>query len=372
MKRITIIIALLVVGLFALAACSSGEATVSGNIVSQESVTLPDGATIQVQIQDVSVADAPAKVIGEQTIDGSSQSLPIPYEVSYDPSDIDDRFSYSMSVRIEDADGNLIYISDTNTPVITNGNPTENVDINVVPVGSPSTASVTGNIVSQENVTLPDGATIQVQIQDVSVADAPAKVMGEQTIDGSGKSLPIPYEVSYDPSDIDDRFSYSMSVRIEDGDGNLIYISDTNTPVITNGNPTENVNINVVPVAPTSSSGSIHNIEWQWRELSGGAVNPAQTIPDPENYTIIFREDGTFNGKADCNNISGTYTNEGGSFTISVGPSTMAACEPDSLDQEYLRLLSNVNTGGPSGPDLALATAGGAERMTFTNGGAAP
>ena len=119
-----------------LVACSSGddESTVSGNIVSKESVTLPDGANIQVQIQDVSVADAPAKVIGEQTIDGSGKSLPVPYEVSYDASEIDDRFSYSMSVRIEDADGSLIYISDTNTPVITNGNPTENVDINVVPV----------------------------------------------------------------------------------------------------------------------------------------------------------------------------------------------------------------------------------------------
>jgi putative lipoprotein len=233
-------------------------------------------------------------------------------------------------------------------------------------------STVSGNIVSKESVTLPDGANIQVQIQDVSVADAPAKVIGEQNIDGGGESLPIPYEVSYDPSDIDDRFTYSMSVRIEDADGNLIYISDTNTPVITNGNPTENVNINVVPVAPSSSSGSIHNIEWQWRELSGMAVSPAQTIPDPENYTIIFREDGTFNGRADCNNISGTYTNEGGRFTISLGPSTMAACEPDSLDQEYLRLLSSVAAGGSSGPDLALEIAGGAERMTFTNGGAAP
>jgi uncharacterized lipoprotein YbaY len=43
-----------------------------------------------------------------------------------------------------------------------------------------------------------------------------------------------------------------MLVRIEDVDGNLIYISDTNTPVITGGNPTEDVDINVVPVTPSS------------------------------------------------------------------------------------------------------------------------
>ncbi|UCC50595.1 MAG: YbaY family lipoprotein [Anaerolineaceae bacterium] len=129
------IIFLILAGVSFLAGCStSTEATVGGSIVTQESATLPDGADIQVQIQDVSQADAAAKVIGEKSFDGSGESFPIPYEVTYDPSSIDDRFSYSMSVRIEDANGNLIYISDTNTPVITRGNPTEDVDINVVPV----------------------------------------------------------------------------------------------------------------------------------------------------------------------------------------------------------------------------------------------
>jgi len=235
-------------------------------------------------------------------------------------------------------------------------------------------AAVSGNVVSKESVTLPDGAKIQVQIQDVSLADAAAKIVGEQMIDGGGKSLPIPYEVAYDSSAIEDRNLYSMSVRIEDADGNLIYISDTNTPVITNNSPTQNVDVNVVSVNPSSgsSSGAIHNIEWQWRKLSGGAVSPAKTIPNPENYTLILRVDGSFSGKADCNAIAGTYTNEKGRFSINLDPSTMAACGPDSLDQEYLRLLSSVSAGGPSGPDFALETAGGAERMTFTNGGAVP
>jgi len=138
MKKTIIIISIF--ALFVLAGCSSlsgdGEASVSGNIVSQSGEALPDGAKIQVQIQDTSLADAPAKVIGEQSIDGGGKSFPIPYSVSYDPSAIEDRNTYSMSVRIEDADGNLIFISDTSTPVITNGTATENVDINVVPVGS--------------------------------------------------------------------------------------------------------------------------------------------------------------------------------------------------------------------------------------------
>ena len=133
MKKFTLLIVFF--GMF-LVGCASGssEAAGIGNIVSKESVTLSDGATIQVQIQDVSLADAPAKIVGEQSIDGSGEQLPIAYEVAYDPAGIEDRNAYSMSVRIEDAEGNLIYISDTNTPVITRDSPTKDVDINVVPV----------------------------------------------------------------------------------------------------------------------------------------------------------------------------------------------------------------------------------------------
>jgi heat shock protein HslJ len=95
-------------------------------------------------------------------------------------------------------------------------------------------------------------------------------------------------------------------------------------------------------------------------------------VPNPENYTIIFRTDGTFTGKADCNNISGTYSQEGG-FTITLGPTTMAYCGETSMDQQYVQLLSSVTAGGPDGSGgLALETAGGEQRMEFKNGGAAP
>ena len=123
---------------------------------------------------------------------------------------------------------------------------------------------------------------------------------------------------------------------------------------------------NSANVAPVSDA-SLHGIEWQWTELAGTAVNPAKTIANPENYTLVFSADGTFSGKADCNQIAGTYSQENGGFTLTLGPSTLAACGEGSMDQEYLRLLSNVAAGGPSGNELILETGGGAERMTFVN-----
>ena len=48
----------------------------------------------------------------------------------------------------------------------------------------------------------------------------------------------------------------------------------------------------------------------------------------------------------------------------------MAHCGENSLDQQYVQLLSSIVAGGPGG--LALETAGGEQRMLFKNGGAAP
>ena len=93
------------------------------------------------------------------------------------------------------------------------------------------------------------------------------------------------------------------------------------------------------------------------------------TVANPQAYTIIFRDDGTVTGQADCNTFSGTYTQDGG-FFITVTPDVMAACGGDSLDQQYLVLLEEIVAGGPDGAGgLALETAGGEQRMTFVNGG---
>lgn len=114
-----------------------------------------------------------------------------------------------------------------------------------------------------------------------------------------------------------------------------------------------------------STADGITGVVWQWETVTSQDTNETTTVPNPENYTIEFNEDGTFNGQADCNQIAGTYSTESG-FTITLGPSTLAFCGEASLDQQYLDLLSNVAAGGPDGSGgLALETAGGQQRMSF-------
>lgn len=125
------------------------------------------------------------------------------------------------------------------------------------------------------------------------------------------------------------------------------------------------------PAATPTPSNSITGIVWQWTSVS--EAGKTTTVPDPAKYTIIFNTDGTLTGQADCNSFTGAWSQANGTFTIKLGASTLAFCGEASLDQQYLHLLSNVAAGGPDGAgNLALETAGGAQRMLFKNGGAAP
>lgn len=114
------------------------------------------------------------------------------------------------------------------------------------------------------------------------------------------------------------------------------------------------------------STSTITGILWQWQSVTNQNTRETTSVPNPENYTIEFNEDGTFTGTADCNAISGTYSQEGG-FSITLGPTTLAFCGEASLDTVYLDLLSSVVAGGPDGAGgLALETPAGEQRMTFS------
>jgi heat shock protein HslJ len=195
-------------------------------------------------------------------------------------------------------------------------------------------------------------------------------VSGAYTRDGSTLQITLgPSTMAFCGEDsLDEQFLAKLGgagTFVMEGDKLVINLmADSGNLVFANGGP-----------APDSEAGgsadaAFHNIEWQWVELSGTAVNPAQTIASPEKYTITFLPDGTFNAAADCNQVSGTYTQENGGFTITPGPATMALCDDDGLGEQFINLLSGVAAGGPDGADrFALETGGGAERLTFQNGG---
>ncbi len=107
--------------------------------------------------------------------------------------------------------------------------------------------SVTGNVTYVQRTALPASAVVEVQLQDVSLADASAAVINTQTINAQGKQVPFAYELPFRPRQIYPKHTYSVRATIKDGD-KLLFTSTQAYPVITNGAPLKDVEIIVEPV----------------------------------------------------------------------------------------------------------------------------
>ncbi len=93
------------------------------------------------------------------------------------------------------------------------------------------------------------------------------------------------------------------------------------------------------------------------------AARSLSTIPD--RYTLLLSPDGSANVVADCNNGSGSYQLDGSSLTVDIVAVTRAICSPDSLSDDYLRLLGDVVTYVENDDVLALNLKMDAGNMLF-------
>ncbi len=85
---------------------------------------------------------------------------------------------------------------------------------------------------------------------------------------------------------------------------------------------------------------SLTGTTWQWVETT--TPTETVTVADPTRYTIMFNEDGTATVKADCNQVTATYTVTDSALTIVPGASTMAMCPEDSQATAFVAGLSSA------------------------------
>ena len=102
--------------------------------------------------------------------------------------------------------------------------------------GGGAREKVTGTVTYRERIVLAPTAVLKVQLVDVSRADAPAIVIGEQIIQSGGQQVPFAFEIGYEATKIEANHSYAVQARIED-DGRLRFITDRRYDVITRGAP---------------------------------------------------------------------------------------------------------------------------------------
>ena len=106
---------------------------------------------------------------------------------------------------------------------------------------------VTGVVRPPERMAVPPDAVVDVQLLDVSRADAPAVVLARQEIPTRGQRPPFPFALRYEPATLQRGHRYTVSARIRTA-GRLLFVSDSHNAVLTGGSPAT-VDVAVIPVA---------------------------------------------------------------------------------------------------------------------------
>ncbi len=205
-----------------------------------------------------------------------------------------------------------------------------------------SAERITGAATYRERIALPPDAAFEAVVEDISLADAPAKLLGSVQFSPAGQ-VPIRFEIPYRDTDVQPSHRYGVRVRITDK-GRLLYTSTQVHPVLTHGAGTtlEMVQLQRVQ-APAKPDRTLTNTYWKLTELSGAAVKllPKQREP----HLILQTEGSRVAGSGGCNRIIGSYRLDGPTLAFGKVASTMMAC-PAGMDQEraFFQTLEQVRS----------------------------
>lgn len=112
--------------------------------------------------------------------------------------------------------------------------------------------TVQGTVAYRQRIAMPPQAVLLVQVADVSLMDAPAKVLAESREEFAGRQVPLRFKLQVPKSAIDERHRYAVSARIMLGD-RLAFISTEHKGVLTQdqGNQVDLL-LQAVPPAPAA------------------------------------------------------------------------------------------------------------------------
>jgi heat shock protein HslJ len=125
------------------------------------------------------------------------------------------------------------------------------------------------------------------------------------------------------------------------------------------------------PIPGRISVSDIFEISWRWAELVETEPAGESAVPEPENYTLLFMPGGPLYVQADCNTATGSYRLEGNQLSLELEAVTSAACQPESLADQFLELLGRVDTAAMDKGRLVLSLKEDTGRMAFDYGGPA-
>ena len=220
--------------------------------------------------------------------------------------------------------------------------------------------TISGDVAYRERIALPPNAVLTVRLLDVSRADAPETVVGEQKVDPAGQ-VPIKFEIKFDPAVVQPSATYALQARIM-VDNQLWFINDQRYAVDPlKPEPTQMV-LKMVKQKAEVSPATLFDTTWLAEDINGGGVI------DNAQSTFTVASDGKVTGRGGCNGYFAQATIDGNSIKIGKAGATMMACAPALMDQErkFLAALEQAATFRIDGDGkLFLVDANGADIVRF-------
>jgi putative lipoprotein len=213
----------------------------------------------------------------------------------------------------------------------------------------------------RERIALPPDAILEVELLDVSRADAPAVTLSHLRL----KQDRVPFEVAlpYDDALIDERMSYVVSARII-SEGGVIFRTTSAYPVLTRDAPAgaELVLQRMPSSAAAQGQSVLVGIDWAAFEVRGRLL----VAEDPPSIT--FEEDGSFALFGGCNRFAGKVEISNGMIAFpEVFAGTRRACQPERerLEKDILDALSASTRFDRNGVNVAFQAENGVVTVRF-------
>ncbi|MEP1199194.1 YbaY family lipoprotein [Tateyamaria sp.] len=302
----------------------------------RERIAMLPGVTFEVQLEDVSLADAPAKVLSKVTVEDAGNP---PYNVAlpYNPDVIQDgrRYTVRASLRMGDK---LLFTTDTHTPVLTQGAGTD-ASITMVKVQARTQSS---RRVIGEFVYFADAATF--------------------TPCGSDETYPVAMEGAY----LDAERAYRDAQAEPGAPTVVVFDGQIAAREGMEGGLRDMVVIDrltgFVPgltCERAMADSEIGDAYWRILSIGGEPLDAANGEREPH---IIFRSgQAAFASTVGCNTVNGGYVLDGSSLTLQPGPMTLMACPPplDEIEQAWVQGIASVSEAIVTGPTMELRNAQG-------------
>ena len=318
------------------AASSEAAAVVSGTVSYRERMALSDNAVVEISLQDVSRADAPAIEIARQRITRPGQ-VPVHFQLNYNPADIDERMTYTVQARITDQ-GKLLFINDTATPVLTRGAGTSVEMMLVRVLGS-----------DEEH-----GMELEGMFRYMADAALFRDCRNNKSYPVSMEGGYIELERAYLNSDIEAGAEIMAQLT-----GRLLERPSME------GNSNE-VNLivdklhKILPDKSCAPSTHAELLDTYWRLDKLGTQAVITPADMKEAHMVLASAETRVHGNAGCNNFFGQFNTDGNELSFTALGSTMMACpETMETEQAFLAALGNTVSYAISGLFLELYDAEG-------------